>query len=99
MEGERAARYLARVEVSYGPYALLFHGLRSLILICFYQQPQILELLEVDWQGRADALVVRRGELLGPLSDGGYGVAGGFSFEAVIARAEHHALPAPVAGQ
>jgi hypothetical protein len=58
MDGERAARYLARWERTIGPLALLFTGLRALVL---------LSVLEVDWASRARELTARRAALLGPL--------------------------------
>jgi len=64
MDQATAARYLAGFEHSRGPFMLLFQGLRSLVLMSFYQQPQILEALEIAWQNRADELVERRGRLL-----------------------------------
>jgi hypothetical protein len=67
MDGERAARYLARWERTIGPLALLFTGLRALVLLSFYQQPQVLSVLEVDWASRARELTARRAALLGPL--------------------------------
>jgi hypothetical protein len=66
MDGARGARYLRRWEHTFGPLALLFKGLRALVLLSFYQQPQVLAALEVDWAGRARELVARRAELLEP---------------------------------
>src|SRR5579883_1995334 len=39
-------------------------GLRALTFLAFYQHPTVLATLEVDWAGRAAALVARRAELL-----------------------------------
>jgi len=39
-------------------------GLRTLVLLAFYQHPQVLAHLGVDWQGRAVELTRRRAELL-----------------------------------
>lgn len=65
MDRTAAARYLGAFEHSRGPFLLLFEGLRSLVLMAFYQQPQILEALEITWQDRAGELVERRARLLG----------------------------------
>ena len=39
-------------------------GLRTLVFLAFYQHPHVLASLRIDWAGRADALVLRRAELL-----------------------------------
>lgn len=65
MDATRAARYLARFESGRGPLDSMFQGLRALVLICFYQQPEVLAALEIDWQQRAELLTRRRAELLG----------------------------------
>lgn len=59
---ERGA-YLARWEHAVGPFRTMWDGLRALALMCFYQQPEVQRLLEIDWQSRADELVERRGRL------------------------------------
>ncbi len=64
MDGERAARYLARFETGAGPLASMFQGLRALVLICFYQQPEVLAALGIAWQERAELLTRRRAELV-----------------------------------
>jgi hypothetical protein len=57
-------RYLERLHAMGGPFAALVLGLRALVLLNFYQHPQVLAALEVDWPGRAAALTRRRAELL-----------------------------------
>jgi hypothetical protein len=61
---EEAARYLAGFQHAGGLRAALLMGLRALVFLAFYQHPDVLASLGVDWAGRADALVRRRAELL-----------------------------------
>ncbi len=63
MPGPEAAAYLQRWQNGVGPFAMFFESLRELVLFCFYQQPEILEALGVDWQGRADELSERPARL------------------------------------
>ncbi len=56
-------QYLARWAHAPGQLRILFDGMRALVLMCFYQQPEILAVLEIDWQARADELVERRARL------------------------------------
>jgi hypothetical protein len=56
-------RYLERWAALPGPFHMLFEGMRALVLMCFYQQPEILAVLEINWQARADELVERRARL------------------------------------
>jgi hypothetical protein len=56
-------RYLARWAHAPGQLRVLFDGMRALTLMCFYQQPEILAELGIDWQARADELVERRARL------------------------------------
>lgn len=63
LEVGKRAGYLARWERSVGPFRTLYDGLRAVVLMCFYQQPEILALLEIDWQARADELTQRRARL------------------------------------
>jgi hypothetical protein len=60
--------YLEKLHASGGPFGALVLGLRALVLMNFYQHPQVLAALDVDWAGRATALTRRRGELLQGLS-------------------------------
>lgn len=64
MDPHTASRYLAEFERSGGPFLLLYLGLRSLVLMSFYQQPEILRALEIRWQSRAEELTDRRARLL-----------------------------------
>jgi hypothetical protein len=59
-----ARRYLERLHAMGGPFAALVLGLRTLVLMNFYQHPQVLAALEVDWAGRAAALTRHRAALL-----------------------------------
>ena len=64
MDRDSATRYLARFETGSGPLAATFQGLRALVLICFYQQPEVLQALGIEWQERAETLTRQRAELL-----------------------------------
>ncbi len=64
MDVESAGRYLVGWESATGPRAMLYQGLRAVVLFIWYQHPQTLRALEVDWQGRADELVPLRARLL-----------------------------------
>jgi len=64
MTHDTATRYIAEFEQSRGPFLMLYQGLRGLMLMAFYQQPEVLDALEIEWQGRADELVERRARLL-----------------------------------
>jgi hypothetical protein len=61
IEDRRCA--LLRLRRSWAPLAAMVDGMRSLIMLCFYQQPEVLVLLEVDWESRARELVERRARL------------------------------------
>ncbi len=61
---DEAQRYLEGFQHAGGLRAALLLGLRTLVFLAFYQHPAVLASLGVDWQGRADALVRRRAELL-----------------------------------
>jgi hypothetical protein len=63
LEPSKRAGYLSRWEHAFGPFRTLYDGLRALVLMCFYQQPEILALLQIDWQARADELTERRARL------------------------------------
>jgi hypothetical protein len=60
-----AQRYLDRFHAAGGLRGALLLGLRTLVFLAFYQHPQVLAALDIDWAGRAEVLVRRRGELLG----------------------------------
>ena len=59
-----ARRYLESFQHAGGLRAALVFGLRALVLLAFYQHPQVLAHLGIDWQGRAVELTRRRAELL-----------------------------------
>jgi hypothetical protein len=59
-----ARAYLDRLHASGGPLAPLVLGLRTLVLLHFYQHPAVLKALDVDWEGRAAAMTKRRASLL-----------------------------------
>lgn len=61
---DQARAYLERLHAMGGPFAALVLGLRTLVLMNFYQHPQVLAALEIDWAGRAAALTQRRAALL-----------------------------------
>jgi hypothetical protein len=56
--------YLERLHAAGGPFAALVLGLRTLVLLSFYQHPQVLAVLEVDWASRAVTLTRHRAALL-----------------------------------
>ena len=60
----RARAYLAGFQHAGGLRAALLMGLRTLVFLAFYQHPQVLASLGVDWAGRADELTRRRAILL-----------------------------------
>jgi hypothetical protein len=61
---DEARRYLESFQHAGGLRAALVVGLRALVLLAFYQHPQVLAHLGIDWQGRAVELTRRRAELL-----------------------------------
>jgi hypothetical protein len=65
MSPEAAGAYLARFQHAGGLRAALLMGLRTLVFLAFYQHPDVLASLDVDWAGRADVLVRRRAEIVG----------------------------------
>ena len=56
--------YLARWQDAGGLRGALLLGLRTLVFLAFYQHPDVLATIGVDWAGRARALTRRRAELL-----------------------------------
>ena len=64
MTPEEGRRYLAGWGHATGLRGALFLGLRTLVFLAFYQHPDVLASLDVDWAGRAATLVGRRAELL-----------------------------------
>ncbi len=59
-----AAAYLAGFQHAGGLRAALLMGLRTLVFLAFYQHPEVLASLGIDWAGRAAVLTRRRAELL-----------------------------------
>ena len=64
MTPEDGARYLGGWETAGGPRGALLLGLRTLVFLAFYQHPDVLAALGIDWAGRARALTRRRAVLL-----------------------------------
>lgn len=64
MSPEDGCRYLAHWQEAGGLRGALLLGLRTLVFLGFYQHPDVLAGLGVDWAGRARALIRRRAELL-----------------------------------
>jgi hypothetical protein len=64
MPTDTARAYLAALGEAGGLRASLLLGLRTLVFLTFYQHPQVLAAMGVDWAARADALVRRRAALL-----------------------------------
>ena len=61
---DEARRVLERLNDQGGPFGALVLGLRTLVFLAFYQHPDVLRTLEVDWAGRAAELTRRRAQLL-----------------------------------
>ena len=61
---DEAQHYLGRFQEAGGLRGALLMGLRTLVFLGFYQHPQVLAALGIDWQGRADLLTGRRAVLL-----------------------------------
>jgi hypothetical protein len=61
---EERLAYLENWLEAGGARGTLMLGLRVLVFVTFYQHPQVLESLGVDWQGRADQLTRERAEFL-----------------------------------
>src|SRR2546427_10694114 len=59
-----AAAYLGAFQHAGGLRSALMMGLRTLVFLAFYQHPQVLASLGIDWAGRAAVLTRRRAELL-----------------------------------
>lgn len=64
MSRRDAQQYLEHLHGAGGLRAALVLGVRTLVMLAFYQHPAVLARLEVDWAGRAVALTRRRAELL-----------------------------------
>ena len=61
---EDARLVLDRLLAHGGPFGALVLGLRTLVFLAFYQHPDVLRTLEVDWAGRAAELTRRRALLV-----------------------------------
>lgn len=59
-----ARRYLDRALALGGPLGAMVLGVRTLVLLCFYQHPDVLQTLEVDWAGRARERTAHRAALM-----------------------------------
>ena len=60
-----ARHVLERLSAAGGPFGALVLGLRTLVFLAFYQHPDVLRSMEVDWAARATELTRRRAVLLG----------------------------------
>jgi hypothetical protein len=60
-----ARHVLERLSAGGGPFGALVLGLRTLVFLAFYQHPDVLRSMEVDWAARATELTRRRAVLLG----------------------------------
>jgi hypothetical protein len=65
---EDGRAYLEKLHAAGGAFGALVLGLRALVLMNFYQHPDVLKSLEVDWAGRAATLTERRARLLEGIS-------------------------------
>jgi hypothetical protein len=61
---DQARAYLESFQHAGGLRAALVVGLRALVLLAFYQHPQVLADMGIDWQTRAIELTRRRAELV-----------------------------------
>ena len=64
MDAAVAGRYISELENSQGPFQMAYQGIRSLVMLSFYQQPEVLAALEIDVPSRAQELIERRARLL-----------------------------------
>ena len=64
MTPEDGCAYLSHWQEAGGLRGALLLGLRTLVFLAFYQHPDVLAVLGVDWAGRAQTLVRRRAGLL-----------------------------------
>jgi hypothetical protein len=62
---EDARLVLDRLLARGGPFGALVLGLRTLVFLAFYQHPDVLRTLEIDWAGRAAELTRHRALLVG----------------------------------
>ena len=61
---DEARRVLEHLNDLGGPFGALVLGVRTLVFLAFYQHPDVLRALEIDWAGRAAELTRRRAGLL-----------------------------------
>jgi hypothetical protein len=66
MPVDEAQAYLAGFAHAGGLRGALYLGLRTLVFLAFYQHPDVLRGMGIDWQGRAVEQTARRTALLGP---------------------------------
>ena len=64
LSADEARGVLDRLNDQGGPFGALVLGLRTLVFLAFYQHPDVLQTLEIDWAGRAAELTRRRARLL-----------------------------------
>ena len=64
MPVDQARAYLDGLSDAGGLRASLLLGLRTLVFLSFYQHPEVLAGMGIDWAGRAATLVHRRAALL-----------------------------------
>jgi hypothetical protein len=65
---EEGAAYVAKWEHGRPPLVQVYSAFHALVLCSFYQQPEVLRVLEVDWASRALELRGERARLLGQRS-------------------------------
>jgi hypothetical protein len=66
MPREEAQAYIAGFAHAGGLRSALYLGLRTLVFLAFYQHPEVLRGMGIDWQGRAVEQTARRAALLDP---------------------------------
>jgi len=64
LSAEEAERYMLRWEHGRPPLTQVYAAFHALVLASFYQQPEVLAALQVDWHGRAEELIARRARLM-----------------------------------
>ena len=65
LDHEQGTAYMRRWEHGPPPLVQVYAAFHALVLCAFYQQPEVLGAMEVDWESRAAELRERRVRLLG----------------------------------
>ena len=65
LDHAQGTEYMRRWEHGPPPLVQVYAAFHALVLCAFYEQPEVLRALEVDWESRAQELLERRARLLG----------------------------------